>query len=245
MTSCARARSTVSVFVLFLYVVFLAVSFWATTRIISQAGYSPAWILMPLSSLVLTIVVFIMLYVDLRSLAYAIPFGIGGTTFISGLSSVGVVWGLDMLTIFANWILFLIFAFSRWPFAADSGRGGAAPSPTPEGSQQYGRNSRGAPQPPSGSPSPTTWATHGGSHSLPGGITDAVTRDATTASAVAATSAGSVRTKHCAWCGESLPGSRALFHDCGAKDRPVTNCVACGAALPSDGAACSACAAGQ
>jgi hypothetical protein len=46
-----------------------------------------------------------------------------------------------------------------------------------------------------------------------------------TARPAPAPSARSARTKHCVWCGESLPGSRALFHYCGSKDRPVTNCA--------------------
>jgi hypothetical protein len=224
----------VSVVVLFLYLVFLAVSFWATTRIISQAGYSPAWILMPLSSLVLTIVVFIMLYVDLRSFANAFPFGVGGTTFGSGLGGVEVVWVLDMLTIFANWILFLVFAFSRWPYAADSGRRGPSQPPSPGGASPHGRNAPGMAQPPG---SPTSASVSASAPSSLGVVP--------TTSSVASASAAPVRTKHCVWCGESLPGSRALFHDCGTKDRPVTNCAACGAQLPTAGAACVACAAGQ
>jgi hypothetical protein len=36
---------------------------------------------------------------------------------------------------------------------------------------------------------------------------------------------------HCVWCGEVLPGNRALFHNCGAKDRPAAFCRNCGDAL--------------
>jgi len=40
--------------------------------------------------------------------------------------------------------------------------------------------------------------------------------------------------KSCAWCGEALPGNRALFHDCGPKDRPEVFCKKCGNALSAE-----------
>jgi hypothetical protein len=182
-----------------------------------------------------------MAYVDLRSFATSVPFGVGSTSFISNLSAVGTVWDIDRFTIFANWIFFLIFAFSRWPGAlvVDSARPSSSP---PGGSPQYGLGDSRLPNPSPGSiPSPM-----GATSSSPPHFQNVVggerARDALTANATPAANAGAVRTKHCVWCGESLPGSRALFHDCGSKDRPATNCVACGAALSSEGAPCRACA---
>jgi hypothetical protein len=233
-----------SVFVLLLVLVVLAVSYWGASRVITKAGYAPAWILVPLSPLVLTVVVFIMAYIDLRSLTESLPFGVGSTAFISNLSAVGTVWDIDKFTIFANWIFFLIFAFSRWPGAlgADPARGGSALPPAPGVSPQYGRSVPG-PLRPSGGASPSPSATTPGGSSTGDAPSD-VAPNVPTARPATAPSVGSVRTKHCAWCGESLPGSRALFHDCGPKDRPVSNCVTCGASLPADGAACLACTSG-
>lgn len=231
-------------FVLILYLVFLAVSFWATTRIITQAGYSPAWILMPLSSLVLSLVVFVMLFVDLRTLLGAFPFGIGGTVSFSEVGVIEVLWHLDMLTILANWILFLIFAFSRWPFAGDPGQRGRK-VPVPQGgAPTYGRH---APDPSQPSGTSTVSSALRATDRAPSVARELSGDDmggAGAPGAVAGAHARPARTKHCVWCGEPLPGSRALFHDCGTKDRPATNCAACGAVLASDGATCLACAAG-
>jgi hypothetical protein len=231
----------VGIVALLLVLIFLGVSYWGASRVITQAGYARAWILVPLTPLVLTVVVFIMAYVDLRSFATSVPFGVRSTSFISNLSAVGTVWDIDRFTIFANWIFFLIFAFSRWPGAlvVDGARPSSSP---PGGSPQYGLDDSRLPKPsPGSSPSPM-----GATPSSPPHFQNVVggerARDALTANATPAANAGAVRTKHCVWCGESLPGSRALFHDCGSKDRPATNCVACGAALSSEGAPCRACA---
>ncbi|HWD96156.1 MAG TPA: hypothetical protein VG246_07045 [Acidimicrobiales bacterium] len=229
-----------SVVILVVYLVVLGVNYWATKRIITQAGYSPAWILAPLTPLVLTVVAFIMLYFDLRSFAYGITFG--GTASVSELGRVGIVWGIDMFAIFANWILFLVFAFSRWPVTLiDSPRRGPSVPPPPGSAPQYEQNPPGPSRPSSSSFRSAATSEVSSPPSSTSGATDDRTRDAPTAVAAPATSAGQVRIKHCVWCGEALPGSRALFHECGSKDRPATNCAACGALLPNEGAACTAC----
>ena len=235
-----------SIFDLLLILVVLAVSFWAAARIILRTGYSSKWLLAPFVSLVLTVIGYIKLYVDLHSLAFPIPFNFGITTILTGLMGVGVVWTIDKFTILANWILFLIVAFAPWP----AGLTGASlrrtsvlpPPPPPSSASQPGRSGPTPFRGPGGSPTPTAASTPGGAASIANEDPDL---GAPAASAAPTTSSGSVRIKHCVWCGESLPGSRALFHDCGSKDRPATNCAVCGAALPSEGAACLACASGQ
>jgi hypothetical protein len=219
----------------------LVVNYWAVTRIISQAGYSPAWIALPLLPLVLTIVAMIMLYHDLRGFAFGLPFGSAGTVFIAGLSGDGVVWSLDALSIFVTWVFFLVFAFTRWPVTveAESASRGSANSPPPGGAPQYGRQVPG-PRRPSGSVAPSPIAS--GTTESPSGAADSEARHAApSASATSSTGPAPARVKRCAWCGESLPGSRALFHDCGSKDRTVTHCTTCGAQLPSEGAPCPLC----
>jgi hypothetical protein len=42
------------------------------------------------------------------------------------------------------------------------------------------------------------------------------------------------------WCGDSLAGSRALFHDCGPSDRPPAYCANCGNGLATSGQ-CATC----
>jgi hypothetical protein len=47
---------------------------------------------------------------------------------------------------------------------------------------------------------------------------------------------------YCRWCGEFLPGSRPLFHDCGSKERPAAFCRGCGTRLKEDSSFCFSCA---
>ncbi len=232
------------VVVLVLFVAFLAVSYWATARIIAQAGYSSAWVLVPLSSLVLTVVVFVMIYVDLRSLAEAVPFGFGGSDLGFQIKSVEVVWDIDLCSMLVNWILFLVFGFSRWPGTAGADAGGRTPTPPPaSGASPYGRNVPGPLRPPGASFASASRP--GSSPTLVGSVNEVDPRDASTSSAPPPSTAGGIRVKHCVWCGEALPGSRALFHDCGSSDRSATNCATCGGALSGEGAACAACSSGQ
>lgn len=231
-----------SIFDLVVILAVLGVSFCAASRIFIRTGYSIKWLLVPLVSLVLTVIGYIKLYVDLHSLAFPISIGFSFSSLISGVTGVGIVWGIDRFTILANWILFLILAFSPWPVAliADSARRGPALPLPPVGAAQYGRNAPSPLQSSSGSFPPPP-ATMPRSSPSSGDSVGEGAPNAPTARPTPAPSAGTVRTKHCVWCGESLPGSRALFHDCGSKDRPVTNCARCGATLPSEGAACVAC----
>lgn len=236
----ATTGSRVSIFDLLLILVVLAVSFWGASRIVLRMGYSSKWLLAPFVSLVLTFIGYIKLYVDLHSLASPIPFNFGITTIISGVMGVGVVWTIDKFTILANWLLFLIVAFAPWPagLTGESVRRTSDLPAPPTSAPQPGRS---VPSPFRGPGGPPTPASDGAGSPL----NENAPQGAPAASVAPTTGAGSVRIKHCVWCGESLPGSRALFHDCGSKDRPATNCAACGSALPSDGAACTVCASGQ
>jgi hypothetical protein len=233
----------VSIPILILFLAILVVSYWAATQIITRAGYSSAWILAPLAPLVLTVAAFIKLYIDLRSIPYALPFGVDWTSYISGLSAVGILWTIDVFALFANWILFLIFAFTRWPAALAAGAGprSSAPLPSSGGDLPSGRKFPGRPRSPGDSVLSTTTPSPGDSPWSPRSATGESTRNVPTTNASAAPAAGVVRGKYCVWCGESLPGSRALFHECGPRDRPATNCVTCGAVLPGEGVPCPAC----
>ena len=99
-----------------------------------------------LSPLVLTVVVFIMaVYRSAFTHGRDRRSGSEVRRFISGLQwRRNVVWGLDKLTIFANWILFLIFAFSRWPgcSARTQTRGEIPPLPPSAGSLRHSTDVR-------------------------------------------------------------------------------------------------------
>jgi hypothetical protein len=200
-------------------------SYWATVRIITQAGYSQWWIILPLAPFVLTIISFIVLWHDLNAIIF------GGSVGFFGVESVGFIWHLDQLSFVLNWIFFLVFAFSRWPVSGTrpSTEGNALRSSSPATSDMSSPTS--GPAVPRG-PLPVTRA-------IPSSRVAPVTGPAGSA---ITPSPPRPSAQYCAWCGESLPGNRALFHDCGTKDRPETNCKICGAAFPSGSSQCGSCA---
>jgi hypothetical protein len=198
------------------------VDYWATMRIITKAGYSSKWILLPLAPLILTIVYYVILWHDLREIYFGSSIGFGG------FSNTKFFWGLDVFSIFLNWLFYVIFAFSRWPSTVAPRQSDDPPlPPTPT------RAISGSPSKPPApaAPVPTERAvppSGAGPGAGPGG--------ASVAPALKRPSA-----QFCAWCGEPLPGNRALFHNCGSKDRPETNCKTCGTALPAGSTECSSC----
>ena len=204
--------------------VLLALDYWAVARIIAQAGYSRSWLIVPLAPLVLTLIATIILSHEAHDFIFSRSFN--QTEF----NDLGVIVPLDGLAIFVNWIFFLIFAFSRWPTAqvvagGPTSANAAGPSdvtppplPTPAGGPRFGPS-------PSGRATPARFARS---------TTESTAWSSPTASAP-------VALKHCALCGDPLPGSRALFHDCGPKDRASTFCAACGTALHEPGGVCSTC----
>lgn len=201
----------------------VALNYWATARIIAQAGYSRTWILLPLAPLILTVICFFILWHDLNAFIF------GGSIGFLGIDSVGFWWHLDQVSIFLCWLAFIVFAFSRWP-ASNGWRstdGATPPLPQSTGAETVGATAA-APQPAS---APVTRA-RPASAAGPG------------AGPAVASSAPVKKTgaQFCVWCGEATPGNRALFHDCGPKDRPETFCKNCGTALPAESAACTACA---
>jgi len=57
-------------------------------------------------------------------------------------------------------------------------------------------------------------------------------------------SRGAVDTRrriYCPWCGEHIPGNRALGHDWSPKDRPEVICRFCGQAFPEGTTLCPTC----
>ena len=104
----------------------LFLDYWATLRIITQAGYSSMWILLPLAPLVFTIICYVILWNDLHEIFFGSSFGFGG------INNASLFWHLDEFSILLNWIFYLVFAFSRWPVnGAPRSSSAAAPLPAP------------------------------------------------------------------------------------------------------------------
>ncbi len=202
----------------------LFLDYWATLRIITQAGYSSMWILLPLAPLVFTIICYVILWNDLHAIFFGSSFGFAGT-------NASLFWNLDKFSILLNWIFYLIFAFSRWPVnGSPRTSSAAAPLPAPP--------SRAVPGP--AASSPATPAPLSTARVLPSSAAGPGAPPAGAASSPATKRPGA---QFCPWCAEPLPGNRALFHDCGPKERPETYCKNCGKALPAGSSECASCAA--
>jgi hypothetical protein len=201
----------------------LFLDYWATLRIITQAGYSSMWILLPLAPLVFTIICYVILWNDLHEIFFGSSFGFGG------INNASLFWHLDEFSILLNWIFYLVFAFSRWPAnGAPRSSSAAAPLPAPPSRAVPGPGS--APTVPA-APAPTARvlpSSAAGPGAAPAGAASSATKRP--------------GAQFCPWCAEPLPGNRALFHDCGPKERPETFCKNCGTALPAGGSECPSCA---
>jgi len=208
----------------------LFLNYYAFARIIRQAGYSSTWILLPLAPLAFTLVLVFTSYNDLVGLLHGAPVGLFGFNVLK------VVWRLDQFSLFLCWIFYLVFAFSRWPVSRGQTTSGYVRQyPLPPPPAERGTGAQRPVTPSSG----------------PGSRPDRPSRDpglpAPPTRAVAATphvSSTHQRTSlFCAWCGESTPGNRALFHNCGDDDRPVRFCKICGKPFAEDASSCADCAA--
>jgi hypothetical protein len=207
---------------LLILIALLFLNYWATMRIITQAGYSAVWIVLPIAPLVLTIICYVIFWNDIHEIFFGSSFGFGG------INNVSIFWHLDEIGIFLNWLFYIVFAFSRWPV---SGTRHSPDVDVPQPPPSLGANLSSAAGPASPSPLP-------GARVMPASRGGPVAGPANVASAPASKPPSA---QFCAWCGEALPGNRALFHDCGPKDRPETFCKNCGVAFPAGTSQCNSC----
>lgn len=200
------------------------INFVAAGKIIGQSGFSWWWIILPFLPFALTIASFITLWNRTHQ------FALGGTFGFIGLNYAGVgpVFRADEIALLVSWAAFLIFAFLRWPVSGEHD----------ELNEEAHRRSfrrrveaavavpvETGPRRPVKEPKP------------------AKARVKVEAAPVesAAPRRAAPALKHCVWCGDPLPGSRALFHDCGDKDAPAVFCAKCGTALSEESEDCLTC----
>lgn len=216
---------------LIISIVFIAVVFWALTRVIDKAGLTRLWLLLPLASVGLTIACAIKTYSEVHGAPTGLSDGLFGWSQLKalwrgdavsvGFQQSGLLWHIDLISIIANWLLFVFFAVVPW--GLDRGQVSGA------------------------SASRVTGSITTPSSAVPAKGPRGVTRDFGPANGAPATGAGPTRssggptTKYCVWCAEPLPGSRALFHECGPKSRPPIYCATCGSTLTALGD-CASCA---
>jgi hypothetical protein len=222
----------VTVLNLIISIVFIAVNLWALKRIIDKAGLSPIWLVLPLVSVGLTVACAIVTYNQAHGGPFNLLNGIYGWPQVSalwhtdilslGYTQIGLLWHIDLVSIGANWLLFVFFAVVPW--GLDRGQVKARSESTR-------------------APASFTTASAKPANKAPRGVTrDYSPSPAAAAASVAAPVSGSsgLASKHCVWCAEALPGSRALFHDCGPKSRPPIFCAKCGSTLTEVGD-CASC----
>lgn len=99
-------------------------NFVAIFKIITKAGYSGWWILLPLAPIIGSVVALVALDTEANS-----PFSTPSISLSNSVKTiVGWVVFLGIAT-FANWIFFLIFAFSDWPVRRQARGIGAGMTP--------------------------------------------------------------------------------------------------------------------
>jgi hypothetical protein len=205
--------------------VVVVVNFFAIAKIITKAGYSSKWILVPLTPVALWIVTFVLLVVEVR---HVVAYGTTVSLPVN-LSSYRILEVLDFLSIIVTWIFFLIFAFSDWPIGqVRHSPGGFTPGRTPfvPASQV----------PPGGMPRPGPQAGGGGNP----GAAPAVA-GGPSAVLVQEPPQSPPAVIYCSWCGKERAIDAQAIHHCGSKDRPAVFCMGCGTAYQEGAATCAQC----
>ena len=93
---------------LLVFIGFAVLNLVATVRIITKAGYSAWWILVPLSPIVMYIITFAVFVYEVRTSLT------GGVSNFNAASIAGLL-VLDAVCALLAWVFFLIFAFAEWP----------------------------------------------------------------------------------------------------------------------------------
>lgn len=213
------------------------VTFIAISVIISKAGYSRAWALIPFAPLVTWIATLVMAKIQLHTfvvfweLAPFYP------------HSISILLDVDKITILASWLFLLLFAFSSWP-----GRSVAATTEVPAAKSRGQRPVRGiandgastatasTPHPASRYPLP-----HGPGFGTIGFVAGPGAAMHEDSSSVATKPRGNQLATFCARCGDSVPGNRALAHNCPNAGHPASFCRYCGKSIPEGSTFCPAC----
>ena len=223
MTAVSLGHSPGNVTALAVQLALLVLNFVAVSKIITKAGYSRKWILVPLTTVGLWVVTFVLLVVDVRTVVVG-----GGTLSVPvSLSNFRLLQGLDLVSVVVTWVLFLIFAFSDWPVATRRHDTGGFAS---------GRL-------------PPVLTSHGPGPSRLAGLTSSVapltglapSGAAAPAATLVRDPADSATVIFCSWCGKERAIDAQAIHHCGSKDRPAVYCMHCGTPLGEAAATCASC----
>jgi hypothetical protein len=113
---------------LFVFTGLAVLNLVATVKIITKAGYSGWWILVPLSPIVMSIITFAVFVYEVRT-------SLTGDASSFNTTSITGLWVLDVVCGLLSWVFFLIFAFAEWPMQRQA-RALQARHPGPFGMRQ-------------------------------------------------------------------------------------------------------------
>lgn len=219
----------------------VVVTFGAFAVIITKAGFARMWILVPLAPVITWALTIVLLrirfhsFVNVGLLASLVP----GTLSTMYGTALRAMFTVDWITIGVAWLFLLVFALVRWPVvrtghptrlarhpdhAVEADRG-PAPQMTSAPSQAPPR--RPLPMGPG----------FGALAFIPG--PGSATHKATVA--VADIQKNRQLATFCARCGASIPGNRAIGHECPNAGQPPSFCRYCGEPNAVDLHSCSSC----
>jgi hypothetical protein len=199
----------------------------AAAKIIGQSGFSWWWVMLPLVPFALTIATFVTLWNRTHQFALGGSFGFVGLNY----AVVGVVFRADEYALLVTWVAFLIFAFLRWPVSGEH-------KEVTERAHRRTFRRRVA----SAVEAPVESRTVRASATVPRSTMTRATNDPAPVESAPVPPRPAPPLRHCVWCGDPLPGSRALFHDCGDKETRALFCATCGTAFSEESDDCLVCA---
>jgi predicted RNA-binding Zn-ribbon protein involved in translation (DUF1610 family) len=218
------------------------VTFLAVAAIITKAGFARPWLLVPLAPVIAWSVTIVLLRIRFHSF---VNVGVMASIVPSTLSSIygtkiAAMFTIDWVTLADAWLFLLFFAFARWPIeASDHSLRRSGPSRNVTKADREGDlpiQSVASPQAPSHRP-PPRGPGFGALAFVPGPGTP-VQKNATT---IAERQANRQLATFCARCGDSIPGNRAIGHECPNAGEPMAFCRYCGKPNAEDLHTCSSC----
>jgi hypothetical protein len=208
-------------------IILLLLNFWAVSKIITKAGYSAKWIVVPLTPVCLWFISLLVLILDARSLVV-------GDTTVSVPVSLGnfeALQILDVLSVVVTWVFFIIFAFSNWPVSASPRMPRASFTNQPTAFVPTGQVPVHTPaSPPMPPPTHVPPNSAAAASSMPG-----------TAQLPAPPTEVKRTTIFCSWCGKERAVDAQALHHCGSKERPVVYCMNCGTPFEAGASNCASC----
>jgi len=221
-------------------------TFWSWRTLVVSSGQPQWWLLFgaaPLATLLVTYIV--APYQHVASFGTSAVFNTPSRTtdyimsdatsflstrhfLIAQFGALNTMVALDMVAVLAAWVAFVVLVLTKWS-GAGAVRAKVTHAPSVDAPAVPAAATRGVP--PRNAPARTVTATRA--------PTPAYTPPAPPAGVPGGVDMR--RRLYCPWCGEHIPGNRALGHDCGPKDRPEVICRFCGQTFPEGTTSCPTC----